>query len=217
MQVWNYSNAPIVFGTNGVERARIDSNGNLGIGTTIPSASLHISKSGVATTADMVRISGAYDGSNLGAALTIKAVYHSGYGSDYNFTVGQWQGGYVDVNLLNLNSNGNVGIGTTSPAYKLSVNGAIRAKEVIIDTGWSDYVFDKDYRLAPLNEVELHIKKNGHLPGIPSSAEVKEKGISLGEMQSKLLAKIEELTLHQIALEKENHELRDRMSAIERR
>ncbi len=99
-------------------------------------------------------------------------------------------------------SNGNVGIGTTSPTHKLAVNGTIRAKEVIVDTGWSDYVFDPAYRLAPLSEVEQHIKTEGHLPGIPSAREVAEHGVSMGEMQSKLLAKIEELTLHQIEQEK---------------
>ena len=95
-----------------------------------------------------------------------------------------------------------VGIGTTSTSYKLSVNGTIRAKEVIVDTGWSDYVFDDDYPLASLSEVEAHIKEKRHLPGIPSAREVEKEGVSLGEMQSVLLAKIEELTLYQIAMQK---------------
>ena len=97
---------------------------------------------------------------------------------------------------------GNVGIGTTSPTEKLSVNGKIRAKEVIVDTGWSDYVFAKDYKLASLSEVEQHIQTQGHLPGVPSAQEVAEKGVSVGDMQSLLLAKIEELTLHVIHQEK---------------
>jgi hypothetical protein len=99
--------------------------------------------------------------------------------------------------------NGNVGIGTTNPTHKLAVNGTIKAKEVIVETtGWSDYVFADDYALAPLSEVETHIKTNKHLPGIPSAAQISEQGISVGDMQAKLLAKIEELTLHQIAQEK---------------
>jgi hypothetical protein len=111
---------------------------------------------------------------------------------------------------------GNVGIGTTDPTQKLAVNGTIRAKEVIVDTGWSDYVFDDDYQLAPLVEVESHIRSERHLPGIPTANEVAAKGISLGEMQAKLLAKVEELTLHLIEqdkriqkLEAENAALRD--------
>lgn len=103
---------------------------------------------------------------------------------------------------LTITSAGNVGIGTTSTTYKLAVSGTIRAKEIIVDTGWSDYVFDPAYRLAPLSEVETHIKETKHLPGIPSAQDVAEHGVSMGEMQSKLLAKVEELTLHLIAQEK---------------
>jgi hypothetical protein len=103
---------------------------------------------------------------------------------------------------MRIAASGNIGIGTANPIHKLSVNGTIRAKEVIVDTGWSDYVFERGYRLAPLAEVERHIAENGHLPGIPSAAEVAEHGVSMGEMQAKLLAKVEELTLHVIAQEK---------------
>lgn len=111
---------------------------------------------------------------------------------------------------------GNVGIGTTNPTQKLSVNGTIRAKEVIVDTGWSDYVFAPDYRLAPLSEVEQHIKAEGHLPGIPSAAEVADHGITVGDMQSRLLAKIEELTLHQIEQEKRNSALQVEIATLKR-
>lgn len=98
---------------------------------------------------------------------------------------------------------GDVGVGTTSPSHKLSVNGSVRAKEVIVETtGWSDYVFAGSYKLPTLAETEEHIVRHGHLPGIPSAADVAENGVSLGEMQAKLLAKIEEMTLHQIAMEK---------------
>jgi hypothetical protein len=102
-----------------------------------------------------------------------------------------------------INGVGNVGIGTTNPTHKLAVNGTIKAKEIIVETtGWSDYVFADDYTLQPLSAVEAHIKTNKHLPGIPSAAEVATDGISLGDMQARLLAKIEELTLHQIAQQK---------------
>ena len=106
---------------------------------------------------------------------------------------------------------GNVGIGTMNPDAMLAVNGTIHAKEVIVDTSssaWSDYVFSSAYRLAPLAEVEQHIKSEGHLPGIPSAAQVAEHGVNMGEMQARLLAKVEELTLYMIELKKENAELR---------
>ncbi|SMC75327.1 hypothetical protein [Pedobacter africanus] len=93
-----------------------------------------------------------------------------------------------------------VGIGTGDlRGYKLAVNGKIRAQEIKVEASpWPDYVFAKDYQLPTLQETEKHIKDKGHLPGIPSAAEVKANGIDLGEMNAKLLQKIEELTLHLI-------------------
>jgi hypothetical protein len=99
--------------------------------------------------------------------------------------------------------NGNVGIGTTNPTYKLSVNGNIRAKEVVIETGWADYVFEKNYRLRPLSEVEQFIKKNNHLPNIPSAEDIQKNGLNVAAVQTKMMEKIEELTLYVIELKKE--------------
>ena len=80
-----------------------------------------------------------------------------------------------------------------NPAYPLSVNGTIEAKEVIVQTGWSDYVFDKGYRLKPMSEVEKTIEAEKHLPGMPSAKEVAAHGVSVGEMEAKLLAQLEEV------------------------
>ncbi|RYE48593.1 MAG: hypothetical protein EOP48_21100, partial [Sphingobacteriales bacterium] len=93
--------------------------------------------------------------------------------------------------------NGNVGIGTAFPTEKLSVKGKIRAQEIKVDNAnWPDWVFKADYKLASLAETEKHIKEKGYLPGIPSAEEVENNGISIGEMNAKLLLKIEEITLH---------------------
>lgn len=111
-----------------------------------------------------------------------------------------------NIERLRIGPDGNVGIGTTDPkAYKLAVNGKIRAQEIKVETAnWPDYVFAKDYQLPTLWETEKHIKEKGHLPGIPSAAEVEANGIDLGELNGKLLQKIEELTLHLIEMKKQN-------------
>jgi len=100
-----------------------------------------------------------------------------------------------------INFNSKVGIGTTNPSEKLEVKGTIRTQEVKVEsTDWPDYVFTDTYKLNSLSEVSTFISENGHLPNIPTAKEVKENGIKLGEMNAKLLEKIEELTLYQIEL-----------------
>ena len=111
---------------------------------------------------------------------------------------------------------GNVGIGTTNPSHTLTVNGAIRAKEIIVDTGWADDVFCKDYKLLSLAEIEDYINKAGHLPGIPTAREVHDNGVKVGETQSLLLRKIEELTLHLIRMEKRVAELETENAALKK-
>ena len=105
---------------------------------------------------------------------------------------------------------GKVGIKTPDPRdFDLAVNGKIRAQEIKVEASpWPDYVFEKSYPLPSLKETEKHIKEKGHLFGIPSAAEVKTNGIDLGDMNVKLLQKIEELTLHLIRMEKEAEQQR---------
>lgn len=119
---------------------------------------------------------------------------------------------------LAVDAQGNIGVGTTKPQSKLAVNGTITTKEVIVtNTGWSDYVFGPDYRLPPLSEVNAYIQAHRHLPDIPSEVDVKKKGVSVGDMQAKLLAKVEELTLYMIGLEERNARLQDRYEKLLRR
>lgn len=93
---------------------------------------------------------------------------------------------------------------TPKPGYELSVNGQVVCEELLVENSvdWPDYVFEESYRLRPLAEVEWHIKEKKHLPGIPTAAEVKRDGLPIGEMQKRMMEKIEELTLYVIAQDK---------------
>jgi len=115
---------------------------------------------------------------------------------------------YIDApaGLLLNYSGGNVGVGTAHPDKKLTVKGTIHAEEVLVDLSvpGPDYVFEKDYNLLSLSELEAYIKQNKHLPEVPSAREMEAEGLNLKEMNLILLKKVEELTLHLIEMKKEN-------------
>jgi len=135
---------------------------------------------------------------------------------------------------------GNTGIGTYSPKAKLHLNGAMligannaraatgyslsvagkvvaTAFDIISPGSWPDYVFEKNYPLRSIEELEKSIKANGHLPGIPSAAEIEANGISVGGISKALTEKVEELTLYIIELNKQNIELKKKIEALEKR
>lgn len=101
---------------------------------------------------------------------------------------------------------GQVGIETSyvPGGYKLAVNGDVIAEEIQVmeRIHWPDYVFDENYDLTSLPELETEIEALGHLPGVPSAEEVNENGHALGKMDAILLEKVEELTLHLIDMNK---------------
>lgn len=109
--------------------------------------------------------------------------------------------------------------GTTSPGdYKLYVERGILTEKVKVaiktTTDWADYVFHKNYKLKTLPELDSFIHKNNHLPGIPSTPEAIANGVDLGKMTSKLLEKIEELTLYIIQINKENQALAEKVKQL---
>jgi hypothetical protein len=117
-------------------------------------------------------------------------------------------------------STGQFGINTNKLAsgYALSVNGAIIATELKIQTfaTWPDYVFKQGYHLLSLNEVEKQIKQNGHLPNVFSAAEIEKNGFSVGQMNAKLMEKLEELTLYLIEHDKKIVEQTAEITALKR-
>ncbi|NNF36063.1 MAG: hypothetical protein HKN68_18305 [Saprospiraceae bacterium] len=117
-----------------------------------------------------------------------------------------WAGYFAEGNMYVTNDL-RIGAGAINGAtgYKVAIDGKVIAEEmrVQLSGAWPDYVFEDDYKLMPLTELEKEIEKLGHLPGLPSAREAEEEGIMLGDMNRILLEKIEELTLHVIRLEKE--------------
>lgn len=123
------------------------------------------------------------------------------------------------VERMRIAPNGFIGIGTFDPQNLLDVKGTIRATEVLVQSvdQFADFVFDPNYKLLPLTEVNSYVKSNKHLPGIPSANEVKENGINLTEMQVKLLQKIEELTLYSIKQQEEIQLLKSEIESLKNR
>jgi hypothetical protein len=200
-----------------------NNSGNVGIGTSTPVKSLTV----VSTTiAPLVAIRN--EGGNGGAGFYM---YDQTSNSQWIFkttTTGSFkirdQINGINVievekgalaNSLYVKAGGNIGIGTSNPSSKLSVNGKIGCKEVEVTlSGWSDYVFADNYKLRSLSDVETYIKENKHLPDVPSEKEVLKNGVNIGEMNSVLLKKIEELTLYMIQLKKENEQMKGQIEQL---
>ena len=175
--------------------------GNIGIGTTNPSAALEVQG-----TAKFIggRLTHQGDIPNDNNAVFVNSsssgygIYSKGgLGTHYAFHFENQSG----TSIMYGRGDGNIGIGTTSPDAKLAVKGNIHANEVKVDLLGAvapDYVFEKDYPLTSLSELKTYIDQNKHLPEIPSAKEMEENGINLKEMNLLLLKKLEEMTLHLI-------------------
>jgi len=154
--------------------------GNIGVNTSTPSAKLDVNGSFNAQSANIT-------GTLTANTLNVQKASFTG----------------------NVNFSGNVGIGISNPGTKLDVKGTIRAEEVkVCLTQGCDFVFEEDYNLMGLEELEKFIKINKHLPEVAPAAIMEAEGINVSEMSAKLLQKIEELTLYIIDLQKQIEELK---------
>jgi hypothetical protein len=187
----------------------MDNIGNVGIGTTDPGAGFDVFKSTNDYWTARIQNDG---GSSQGLLI------HNGWGgASSSAVIIQLEDDESNVRMKVM-SNGNVGIGTTETfGYKLAVKGKIGCGELIVEdvAGWADFVFESNYKLMSLKELNTYIKANKHLPEIPTTAEVEENGISVGEMNAKLLQKIEELTLHTIQQQELIETLANRVELLE--
>jgi hypothetical protein len=212
----------IVFNIKGTDRMTVASDGNVGVGISAPVSRFHIGSGYEAsTTTHGYLMLGAENGTNMifdnneiqarnnGNTSTLYLQTEGGntyIGDPVNFNSSHRLG--VDGNVV---VTGGLRIGTTlSPGgYKLAVDGKAICTELVVRLvpNWPDYVFAKNYKLRGLDEVEDFIKKNNHLPGIPSAKTIETTGLGLGEMQKLQMEKIEELTLYIIELKKEMEKL----------
>jgi len=231
IRAYNHSPDPNAFllkvGTTGAsnwEKFIIKASGEVGIGTISPREKIDIRGNisfGSNGDQKILRVGGEIAGDDL--------VILNGQGS-YNQRIKLIDGnttnqhGFAFETTIDGGSNwnrdfvikgGNVGIGTSNPQSLLAVNGVITSKEVQVTIeGWSDFVFNKDYELKDLAEVESFIEENNHLPDIPSEKEVLENGIQVGEMNARLLQKIEELTLYMIEQNKKTDKLVEEVQGL---
>jgi hypothetical protein len=146
-----------------------------------------------------------------GTAGTRIGVYGTATGGVTN-----WAGYFVGDAYIS--SDLRIGTTTQATGYSLSVNGKVACEEVLVEdlTNWPDYVFAEDYSLMSLEDLEKSIQENNHLPGLPSATEIQENGLMLGDMQKRMMEKIEELTLYTIKQNKLISELQQRMENLEK-
>ena len=203
---------------NGGDRFTVAPDGNIGIANNEPASQLHILGG---TDAGLTANNNGF--LMMGSAAGINLVLDNNEIQARNVVAGadlfiQNDGGNV---ILCGAEQGGVGIGVTSGAsipagYLLAVDGKVLTEEVRVELSgdWPDYVFENNYQLTPFDKLRTYIAENKHLPNIPAAAEVAKNGFELGDMQKKMVEKIEELTLYVLQLEAEMKAMKKKLDEM---
>lgn len=214
------SSGNLYFYANNTARMTMLNNGNLGLGTTSPSAKLQVH-----TTTEAIGIRGTnafiqfYNGSNQARSYIQGLANDLKIGTSTGNTSGDIILSTAGGDAIRITETAQVRIGTsqTAAGYKLAVGGKVICEEVKVQLqgNWPDYVFADDYNLMPIETLKAHVAEKNHLPGMAPASEIEADGnFNLGELQKKLLEKVEELTLYVIQLHDENKNLKSEIQNI---
>ena len=197
-----------------------------GYKNTTGNSNVYIGKNaGVYNKASNNTIVGLAAGYNSTGSSNVFLGYYAGYNEtgsnklyiDNSSTASPLIYGDFSANIVNIN--GKLGVGTNTPDEKLTVKGKIHAEGLVCDLNIPapDYVFEPDYRLRTLAEVEAYIQKHKHLPSVPSAKTMAKEGVQLLALSMKLLEKVEELTLYTLAQQKEIAQLKKQVKQLQQK
>ncbi len=203
----NISNSTgnVIIRTNGVDRVNVDDGGVVTIGdATDGYVIIDSDQPGMTLQKNNLTHANVYVDDNTGDFIIEKTIQGNG-----RMVLRPAQGAGYNV-YINENGQFNFGTGLHPPGYRFSIEGNVIATGFTTQTvaNWPDYVFEKNYRLMPLNKVSEFIQANKHLPGIPSASEIEKKGVDLTEISRKLTEKVEELTLYILQQQEQIEELK---------
>jgi hypothetical protein len=213
----NYLKLSVSAGGTGADLV-VNNNGNTGMGYLDPQVKLHVRSSGaellrlesVNPMIQFRRMTGLATYADIGFIQTSTDDFKIGINASNN--TGRFIIRTGGADQVFVDDGGNVSIGTagTAAGYKLNVGGKAICEElkVQLEGSWPDYVFNNDYKLKSLDELQAFIKQNNHLPNIPKASQIEKEGLEVGDMQKRMMEKIEELTLYILQLKNEIDQLK---------